>query len=95
MHKPCKVIIAKFAEKQLRKLPTQIKEHIRSWAISIELYGIREIRRLPGYHDEPLKGDRVGQRSVRLNRSYRLIYEETESGELIVIGVKEINKHEY
>jgi proteic killer suppression protein len=45
------------------------------------------------YHDEPLKGDRLGQRSIRLSRSYRLIY--IESQELGVVKVVEVNKHEY
>ena len=61
----------------------------------MELQGVWEVRKLPGYHDEPLKGDRRGQRSIRLNRAYRLIYEEDEHGEVLVIAVMEVNKHEY
>ncbi len=48
-----------------------------------------------GYHDEPLKGQRRGQRSVRLNRSYRLIYTQADHGELVVVGIQEVNKHDY
>lgn len=59
------------------------------------MQGIWEVRKLPGYHDEPLKGQRLGQRSIRLNRAYRLIYEEDERGEVLVIGVMEVSKHEY
>ena len=87
------VLLAKFAEKQLKKLPKNIKEALRYWAESVERYGIREIRKLPGYHDEPLKGDRKGQRSIRLNKAYRAIYVETKEG--IEITVIEVNKHEY
>lgn len=87
------VVITKFADKQLKKLPTPIKETLRYWAESVERFGIREVRKLPGYHDEPLKGDRKGQRSVRLNRAYRAIYIETMVG--IEITVIEVNKHEY
>lgn len=72
---PCEVIITPFAEKQLKRMPTHIKEHVLYWAQSVEMQGIWEVRRLPGYHDEPLKGDRRGQRSIRLNKAYRLIYE--------------------
>ncbi len=36
--------------------------------------GLSEVRKVPGYHDEPLKGQRKGQRSIRLSRSYRAIY---------------------
>lgn len=87
------VVLTKFAEKQLRKIPFQIKESLRYWAEAVERFGIREIRKLPGYHDEPLKGDRKGQRSIRLNRAYRAIYIEMKDGiEVIVI---EVNKHEY
>ncbi len=38
---------------------------------------------------------RQGQRSVRLNRAYRAIYVEHETGEVELIEVLEVNKHEY
>ena len=79
----------------MRKLPKQIVEHVRYWAESVERFGLPEIRKLPGYHDEPLKGQRHGQRSIRLNKAYRLIYEEDSSGDYVVVGVMEVNKHEY
>lgn len=87
------VVLTKFAEKQLTKLPRNIKEALRYWAETIERIGLREVRKLSGYHDEPLKGDRKGQRSVRLNKAYRAIYIETN--ESIEITVIEVNKHEY
>lgn len=93
MAKVTSVVVTKFAEKQIKKIPQQIKQALRYWAESVERFGIREIRKLPGYHDEPLKGDRKGQRSVRLNRAYRAIYIETKDG--IEITVIEVNKHEY
>lgn len=95
MDKPAKVLITKFAEKQLRKIPQAMQQHVRYWAQSVELVGLREVRKLPGYHDEPLKGKRLGQRSIRLNRAYRLIYEEDSSGELTIVSVLEVSKHEY
>ncbi|MEK2645414.1 hypothetical protein [Bdellovibrio sp. BCCA] len=87
------VFVSKFAEKQIRKLPISIKESLRYWVESVQLHGIRYVRTLPGYHDEPLKGNRKGQRSVRLNRSYRAIYLETVDG--IEITVIEVHKHDY
>ena len=66
-----------------------------TWVKSVELDGIRKTRKVAGYHDERLKGERKGQRSVRLSRSYRVIYEETESGNIVLVGVLEVNKHEY
>lgn len=95
MEKPCRVWITRFAEKQIGRLPKQIVAAYRTWVKTMELDGIRATRALLGYHDEPLKGDRKGQRSVRLSRSYRVIYEETESGNVVLIGVHEVNKHEY
>jgi proteic killer suppression protein len=87
--------MTRFAEKQLRKLPKHIVAAYYTWVRSVELDGIRATRLLPGYHDEPLKGERKGQRSVRLSKGYRVIYEETESGDIVLIGVLEVNKHEY
>lgn len=91
----CIVHISKFAEKQLKKIPVHIKEALLIWVSSVEESGIIQVRKLPGYHDEPLKGDRKGQRSVRLSRAYRVIYEESENGQLTVITVLEVNKHDY
>lgn len=90
-----KVTYSKFAEKQLNKLPRHIKEALYLWAKTVERIGVNETRRLKGYHDEPLKGLRVGQRSVRLNKAYRVIYKEIEDKELMLISVIEVNKHDY
>ena len=87
------VLLSKAAEKQLRKLPRYIQESFYEWLRTVRRNGIRSARRLPGYHDEPLHGDRKGQRSVRLNRAYRAIYIETFEGLKIV--VIEVNKHAY
>jgi len=87
------VVLTKFAVKQLTKLPKNIKEALRYWPETIERIGIREVRKLTGYHDEPLKGYRTGQRSIRLNKAYRVIYIETN--ESIEITTIEVNKHEY
>lgn len=87
------MLVSKLAKKQLQKIPKHIQESLRNWVITVERLGIRETRKLIGFHDEPLKGQRKGQRSVRLNRAYRAIYIETIQGlELLVI---EVNKHEY
>lgn len=85
--------VSKFAEKQLKKIPLNIKEALRYWVEAVQAQGIREVRKLPGYHDEPLRGERNGQRSVRLNKAYRAIYMETDAG--IEITVIEVSKHEY
>ena len=79
----------------LKKIPKHILAAYNTWVRTLELDGIQAMRMLPGYHDEPLRGRRQGQRSVRLSKAYRVIYEEAESGNVILIGVQEVNKHEY
>lgn len=57
--------------------------------------GIDKMRTIPGFNDEALKGDRRGQRSIRLNKAYRAIYTENEEKEIVIISILEVNKHEY
>jgi proteic killer suppression protein len=54
-----------------------------------------EVRKIKGYHDEPLKGNRAGQRSIRLNRAYRAIYEIRKDGATELVNVEEVNNHDY
>ena len=88
-----KVIINKKAEKQLKKAPHYIQTKLQTWAKRVEIIGIRETRKIKGFHDEPLYGDRQNQRSIRLSKSYRAFYIENE--DKITINVIEVNKHEY
>ena len=89
-----RVEITKLAEKQLRKMPQPIKDNLIIWVMAVEQDGLEKIRKVPGYHDEPLKGDRAGQRSIRLSRAYRAIYEIKEDTAKFV-SVEEVNKHDY
>lgn len=95
MKRICQVFIERFAQKQLERLPKHIFEEFLAWAETVERFGLNALRKSPGYHDEKLVGNRAGQRSSRLNRSYRVIYEVRESGEIQIIAVQEVNKHEY
>ena len=81
--------------KVLRKIPDHVVDKLNAWVRSVEKQGIREVRKIPGYHDEPLKGDRKGQRSIRLTKAYRAIYTEHKNGEIEIILVEEVHKHEY
>ena len=88
------VEISPRAKKDLRKVPLFIAAKLDTWIDAVERDGLENIRTIPGYHDEPLHGQRRGQRSIRLNRSYRAIY--------IVLGdstklvrIEEVTKHEY
>jgi proteic killer suppression protein len=89
-----RVEISRLAEKQLRKLPRHIVDHLLIWVAAVEHDGLEEVRKVPGYHDEPLKGDRAGQRSIRLSRAYRAIYEIKQDTARFV-SVEEVSKHEY
>ena len=89
------VRIERFAQKQLERVPKHIALKCKYWVDLVETYGIQYARRIPGFHDEPLQGGRGGQRSVRLNRAYRVIYRSFEERNLIIITVLEVNKHDY
>ena len=93
MEKPTKVKFSKRALKQCQHIPAYLNNLIDIWAQQVELLGIRKIRERPAYHDKPLQGDRWGQRSVRLNRAYRLFY--IQSDNEIEILIIEVNKHDY
>lgn len=95
MERGCSVSITRQDEKQLKRLPTQIRAAVYLWVESVECLGLAKVRQAPGYHDEPLKGQRLGQRSVRLSRAYRLFYEEDKRGQTVLVTVIEVNKHEY
>ena len=90
-----RVVWAKKVDKQLGKLPSYIVDKFRAWAQAVEEEGMADVRRVPGFHDEPLKGTRSGERSVRLSKGYRAIYVEKRTGVLEVAEVTEVSKHEY
>ncbi len=84
------VILSKNAEKQLQKTPANIRNKLMYWINQVDDYGIEEVRKIPGFHDEPLKGNRKGQRSIRLSKSWRAVYEIIDN--IIVI---EVHNHDY
>lgn len=81
-------------QKQLRKLDPQVRAKLLDWAEAVADRGLEEVRRIPGYHDEPLIGQRKGQRAIRLNRHWRAIY--VIEGDTIRIAlVVEVIPHSY
>ena len=90
-----KVELSRQAEKDLGKVPRYIELKLLSWIEAVETQGLEDVRRIPGYHDEPLKGDRVGQRSIRLSHSYRAIYEVSFDKTVRIVMVLEVTKHAY
>ncbi len=89
------VDIAPAAQKQASKAPVQVQNSLAVWVRRVKEVGLEEVRKIPGYHDEPLKGERKGQRSIRLNRSWRAFYVILKDGTAKCVSVFEVNKHEY
>jgi proteic killer suppression protein len=81
--------------KDLRRCPVFIVRKFMAWVGAVQLDGLEQTRRLPGYHDEPLRGEWKGYRSIRLNRSYRAIYSIQDDGVLEFVLVETVNKHDY
>jgi proteic killer suppression protein len=79
----------------LKKLPKHIIAKLTAWISAVGHDGLNEVRKIPGYHDEPLKGERKGQRSIRLSISYRAIYVINKAGQMEVVEIIEVNKHDY
>ena len=89
------VILSESVKKELNKIPQHIHIKLLGWIDDVSNRGIREVRKTPGYHDEPLKGKRLGQRSIRLSKAYRAIYILDELNNIAIIKVIEVNKYEY
>ncbi|MCC2666767.1 MAG: Plasmid stabilization system [Gammaproteobacteria bacterium] len=92
---PVCVEITKNAKKNVAKLPLHIVLKLQGWVDAVKKIGVYEVRKTPGYHDEPLKGGRQGERSIRLNKGYRAIYVEDKRKDFHLISITEVNKHEY
>lgn len=90
-----KVIISRGAQKELKKMPVHIVRKLLTWVDAVELEGLEEVRNCRGYHDEPLSGQRRGQHSIRLSRSYRAIYTIDNRRQEIFVNIEGISKHDY
>jgi proteic killer suppression protein len=90
-----RVVLSKAVRKQLGRLPRHIIENLAAWVDDVETRGLEETRKVSGYHDEPLHGERQGQRSIRLSRSYRAIYIVRSQHIVDFVLIEEITKHAY
>jgi toxin HigB-1 len=66
-----------------------------AWVGSVQTAGLDATRKLSGYHDEGLKGQWQGYRSVRLSKAYRAIYSVRDDGSVKFACVETVNKHRY
>ena len=65
-----------------------------AWIKLIEKKGLMETRKIKSFHDEPLVGDRKGQRSIKLNDQWRAFYI-IKNDKIEFIEVFEVNPHDY
>ena len=89
------VVVSKRATKDLMRVPQHVVVKLQAWCHAVGLLGLRSVQKIIGYHDEPLKGKRFGQRSIRLNKAYRALYRIDVSGVVDFIEIVEVNKHDY
>lgn len=88
------VELSSLTKKQLKRLPLYIVVSFQNWVEDVEERGLEEVRKIPGYHDEPLRGELRGLRSIRLSRAYRAYYRVID-GSVRFVRVERIDKHEY
>jgi proteic killer suppression protein len=65
------------------------------WVDQVTYEGLHATRKIPGYHDEALKGSWKGFRSIRLSLGYRAFYTIQSDGLLTFVAIERVNKHEY
>jgi len=90
-----RVELTRRAEKQVRRLPVHVGAKLLHRVYLVREIGLEEVRKIPGFHDEPLVGRRRGMRSVRLSRAYRALYRVVPQGDIEVVCVEEVSKHGY
>jgi toxin HigB-1 len=88
------VVLSKKAEKDLATVPTHVALKLQDWVEDVEERGIEAVRKVPGYHDEPLKGALKGQRSIRLSKAYRAYYRVMRDA-VEFLRVEGVDKHVY
>lgn len=86
-----KVVLSEKAKDNLQKIPAYIIYKLQLWVDGVKERRLDEMRKIPGFHDEPLKG----QRSIRLNKAYRAMYVIKIDGSIEFVEIIEVNKHEY
>ena len=70
-------------------------QEVLDLGLHVEKEGVRGMRRFPGYHDETPQGPAGGKTLSKTESQLPRIYREHASGEIDVITVLEVNKHEY
>lgn len=78
-----------------KKYPVEVEQAFKKRIFQIKNFNSsQDLRNIKSLHFEKLKEKRyLGQHSIRLTKSYRLIFEITKDGSLEVMEVDEINNH--
>ncbi len=90
------VVLSDLLQKKIRKraYPEYVLKKLYAWIEDVHTNGLNEVRKRPGFHDEPLKGWLQGMRSIRLSREWRAYYVLVEE-ELTFVRIERLDKHEY
>ncbi len=87
-----RVVDHKFV-KAIRNLPVQCLKKYAVFKAKVEFLGLESIRNKPGLKLEMLQGNLHGLYSIRLNRSYRVVFSVSHYDRIVTI--LEISKHRY
>jgi proteic killer suppression protein len=88
------VVLSRRAQKDLATVPKHVAVKFQDWVEDVEDRGLEQVRKIPGYHDEPLKGDMKGLRSIRLSKGYRAYYQIVRDA-VEFVRVEGVDKHVY
>lgn len=77
-----------------KKLPKQVKLRFSAWMDFVAFNGIFEAQKAKRFRDHALSGSRKGQRSVYLDKKWRVIYT-LHGKKILIIRVEEITPHDY
>jgi proteic killer suppression protein len=88
------VVLSRQAQKDLATVPLHVAVKLQDWVEDVEDRGLEEVRKIPGYHDEPLKGALKGLRSIRLSKDYRAYYQIMKDA-VEFVRVERLDKHVY
>jgi proteic killer suppression protein len=88
-----RILFTKQAQKGFASAPPQVKAKLNQWISDVRKDGLSVVRQAPTYRDEPLKGQRQGEHSIRLNHQWRAIYKVEHNR--LTLTLLEVTPHDY
>lgn len=82
------------AKKDIKKAPVHIVRKLMRWVKDVESQGLEEVRKVRGWWDHTLEGEKKGRRAISLNDQWRAEYV-VEDGEIKIVKVLEVHPHDY